>query len=120
MLLMRLVARNPHAIYKGVLMLPWKFFGKDFAVVRRSAIPRPRMSFRSGEPKQVLMAILDCPALATARSAIKSPTLFPRARTVRPRIEVEIPSMTYFSNSTMMKISRKGGRKNEEGRKAAE
>mmetsp|Transcript_16125 Transcript_16125/g.32884 ORF Transcript_16125/g.32884 Transcript_16125/m.32884 type:complete len:212 (+) Transcript_16125:200-835(+) len=54
------------------------------------AIPRPTRADKSGEPKQLAMAVLTWPALAVAVSATRSPTLLPHASTVRPRILVDM------------------------------
>lgn len=52
------------------------------------AIPRPRTSFSNGEPKQEATPIEGLPALATAVSATQSPTEFPIASTVSPRMAI--------------------------------
>mmetsp|Transcript_68333 Transcript_68333/g.165280 ORF Transcript_68333/g.165280 Transcript_68333/m.165280 type:complete len:313 (+) Transcript_68333:436-1374(+) len=56
------------------------------------AMPTPSTFMTRGEPKQAAIAMRASAPRAAAESATRSPTELPMAMTVRPRMEVEMPS----------------------------
>lgn len=82
----RLRSRNTNATTIPTWNSSTKAPGYTLAVCTTRAVPSPTSMLNMGPAKQPATAIVGCPALASATSATRSPTEFPHARTVMPRM----------------------------------